>query len=195
MFLKSTASISTRTARFFCRCPDEAPTDPEQEYTTGLSIIAQALKFASDNSGKKLLVAAHAESIGSEGATVSLTDRRAHNVLTYLKGDQEGWAEACQQHCIDDVQNILRWAAKRQGYGCDPGKIDGQNGPKYRKALNAFRQGYKEEFDTEIAGRLQVKGPIDTNDWQAFFELYDIALAEKLEAFDATGKGLQKGTR
>jgi hypothetical protein len=176
----------------FLPAPDQAPEDPEQDYFTGLGIIAQALKFASEKPTEKLLVAAHGESAGSSKACLALTDARARNVLAFLKGDRKGWAESCQSYRVEDVQSILRFVAKKRGYGCDPGEIDNREIPRLQEALDAFRAGYKREFDSETAQSLPDAGPAKAEDFEAFFELYDLALAGEIETFQASEKDPKK---
>jgi len=177
--------------------PDRVPDDPEQPYITALGVVAQALKWAAEHPNQKLLVAAHAEPAnkpGSSGRALTLTQIRARNVLCLLKGDRKGWAESCnQKHRIEDVQSLLRFADRQYSLRCDPGAIDNQDSPAFRQALDAFRAGYKNRFkDTEAAGALPDTGPVDTADFEAFFELYDHYLADKLDTHRADEKDPEK---
>ena len=171
--------------------PDRVPDDPEQPYITALGIIAQALKFAAEHPNQKLLVTAHVAPTNKPGASArakTLSERRARNVLYLLKGDRKGWAETCQEKPrIEDIQNLLAFADRRHGFGCHPGAIDNQDSPALQQALDAFRAGYKRQFEnTEVANNLSDTGSADAADFEAFFELYELCLAEKLETFRAS---------
>ena len=176
--------------------PDRVPDDPEQPYITALGVIAQALKFAADNPNRKLLVAAHVEPAnqpGSSGRALALTKLRASNVLALLNGDGKKWAESCsEKHRVEDVQSLLRFADRRHGLGCDPGAINNQDSPAFRQALDAFRAGFKREHDNEAAKNLPDTGPVDTADFEAFFELTELCLADKLDTHGAGEKDPEK---
>jgi outer membrane protein OmpA-like peptidoglycan-associated protein len=157
--------------------PHQETVHPGQERVTGLSVIALALTHAKSAPAAELLVAGHTDSVGSIGANRTLSERRAANVLAYLQGDAAAWAAACEQHQVEDYQLILKWIADEHGFDCDPGTIDNQMGPMTRGALDRFRA----QYNALREGSLAATGPITAKDWEAFFDLYDAALAEIMD--------------
>jgi hypothetical protein len=159
--------------------PDEdaETTAPEE---TPLSAIASALGFAViAERPRSVLVAGHTDTTGGDDSNLVLSQARADNVQLLLAGDRAAWAEHCQGHyAVDDVQRILRWAARERGWACDPGAIDNDLGKQTRGALKAFRQAYNHE----MAGALDPDADIGPRDWEAFAELYDQKIAERLSA-------------
>jgi hypothetical protein len=139
---------------------------------SALSSIAAAL----DNASDKLCVMAHAQSVGSPEADRTLTTLRAKNVELYLKGDRDGWAASCEAHQVEDYQHILTWIAFAHGYGCDPRRVGDPLGPSTQRALSAFREAYNHDYGTSLA----LEGPITVEDWAAFYDLYEEALAQEL---------------
>lgn len=139
---------------------------------SALATIKAAIEGASD----KLCVMAHASSTGSREGDRTLTALRASNVELYLKGDRDGWAASCEAHCVEDYQHILTWIACAHGYGCDPGPVGEPLGPATQRGLTAFREAYNLDYGAE----LPLDGAITIEDWKAFYDLYDEALALEL---------------
>jgi hypothetical protein len=139
---------------------------------SALDTLAAALENASD----ELCVMAHAETVGSPEADRTLTTLRAENVELYLKGERDAWAASCEAHCVEDYQHILAWIAFAHGYGSDPGAVGAPLGPSTQRALSAFREAYNHDYGAE----LPIDGPISTEDWAAFYDLYDESLAKLL---------------
>jgi outer membrane protein OmpA-like peptidoglycan-associated protein len=88
------------------------PKRVEGGVVTGLSVIAQALNYAGAHSDQKLSVLAHCAPLGSHASEMGLSNLRAQNVLAYLQGDRDAWAESCAAHLADDVATVRDWAKR-----------------------------------------------------------------------------------
>lgn len=149
----------------------EGPGRSEREdRISSLSVIAAALRYAKQNPGKKLMLAAHAEA--------SLSHARAQATQALLKGDREAWGKLCVKHqTLHDLQLTLAWVAETHGWRCHPGPLDGTWGPKTRAARHAFRKHYNRARSASL--------PLDADetsagDWKAFFDLLDLGLTDEL---------------
>lgn len=144
---------------------------------TSIAALSTALRYAADNSGKKLLVAGHTDTVGIDASNVKLSERRARNVQLWLAGKTSEWAELSQTyHRPYDLQVILIWLSVRFGYDCAC-KPDGTVGPKTTRALDRYRRA------TRAAGFSpgEDKAPIGPADWESFFRHYDVVLAGALD--------------
>lgn len=148
----------------------------DQQYVGGLRVMSRAMTYIIE-SGHKLLIAGHTDSVGGGGANCELSQARCDNVLFFLQGHYDAWAEACAQHKVEDYQNILNWIADTRGWDCDPGDIDNLDGPKTQSALKGFRKAYRLAFEQE----LQDRSTPSAEDWRAFANLYETAIEEHVD--------------
>jgi hypothetical protein len=153
--------------------------DPARERTSGLSVMADVLEFAQNNSGKKVLVAGHTDTTSSAEFNLKLSEMRAKNVQLYLAGKRDAWAADCMAHKVADYQSILRFIAREHGVPCDPGSISGKLDDATIAALGNFRNGYN--MDERFPVDLPLFGPIGPEDFGAFYDFYEITLARLLE--------------
>lgn len=157
---------------------------------TGIAVIAAALRFGEEHPDKRLLVVGHTDTAGSRSYNKTLSEDRAKNVHAVLTGDRDGWASSSQaRHKVEDWQQILKWAHEAHGWDCDPGDVDNAYGPMSRQARERFRARYNEEFEASIAER----GPQCEDDWKAYFDLYDVSLAQLLGVPTSDLAGLRQG--
>lgn len=149
-------------------------------YTTGSNdavgglrlVLAAVLRFASEQPGKRLLVAGHADSTGSAAHNLTRSRRRARSVYLYLAGERAAWAQDADRHGTAlDVQKILSWLTRHHGWDCDPGPLDGVFGPRTAGALDRVR---------EAEGAAASGAPAGLRDWERFFDLYERVLACQL---------------
>ncbi|HJZ87045.1 MAG TPA: hypothetical protein VKN99_17855 [Polyangia bacterium] len=150
---------------------------------TGIGIVASCIKYASENPDRELLVAGHADVHPSEAYKLKISQQRAAMARALIQGDRNQFAELAQDsHRVEDYQQILKWVAQTRGWSCDPGKVDGQHGSGTTRALRSFQQ----TFNQEKGGSLAESGAMDGETWKAFFDCYEEALCDTLEADEAT---------
>lgn len=144
---------------------------------TGLAVVGAVLTQVRRAPDLRVLVAGHTDHVGTDAANDLLSARRAENVWLYLTGQREAWARHCQEHYeIRDIEAVLAWVAFAHGWDTDPGEIDGTWGPKDKKARDAFRARYEAEHERKLPAGKQTAA-----DWEACFDLYDRALADRLD--------------
>jgi N-acetylmuramoyl-L-alanine amidase len=157
---------------------------------TGIAVIAAALRFAEGHADKRLKIIGHTDTSGSPGYNQTLSEDRAKNVHAVLTGDRDGWAGACQaRHRVEDWQRILKWVHEAHGWDCDPGKVDNAYGLMSQQARERFRARYNEDFGASLT----VRGPQKEDDWKAFFDIYDVSLAQLLGVETDELPGLRQG--
>ncbi|MCO5169425.1 MAG: hypothetical protein M9894_24030 [Planctomycetes bacterium] len=151
----------------------------EQEVQPGGLLVAQTvLRFAARFPDKKLLVAGHTDTTGSDAFNLELSRLRARNVRAFFAGDKATWVDvAAGRHKVEDWQGILTWLAATRAWDCDPGGVDGKVGPKTKKAIKGFRAA----FNAEHGGSLPSSDAAPARaDWEAFYDCYDHELATRL---------------
>jgi outer membrane protein OmpA-like peptidoglycan-associated protein len=163
----------------------ENPNRERHEALTSIGVFAAALRFSDERPGKKLLVAGHTDTEGSDEFNQTLSDERAQCALALLTGDRESFKAVCDaRHTVADIKQILSWVSRafeEPGFDCDPGAIDGNKATsappvrRFQKAYNANKGALG------TAGPdLTVDGEVGPLTWGAFFDCYEHALQLEL---------------
>jgi outer membrane protein OmpA-like peptidoglycan-associated protein len=161
----------------------ERPSADEHEALTLASVFTSALLFATANVGKKLLVAGHTDTSGTESHNQELSEARAACALACLSGDREGFARTCdERHLVSDYKQILSWAAAAFGFSCAPDKIDDVEftGIAPIKAFQSDYNANRAALGVPDAEELKVDGSMGEKTWGAVFDCYEAALALEL---------------
>jgi outer membrane protein OmpA-like peptidoglycan-associated protein/phage protein D len=158
---------------------DSGADAPPPEAIVGLDVLKTIFLRLKEFPGEKLLVAGHTDTTGPDAYNVPLSEKRAGAVEALLSGDDAAFAKISQaQSKPKDVQQILSWAARKRGWDCDPGKIDGDIGSGTQTALKSFKRHCNEELGTSLQEDAKVDDPF----WRAVFALYMSELAKLLDA-------------
>lgn len=159
---------------------------------TGLAALRSAYLHAEANKAQKVLVTGHTDRSGSDAYNLTLSQKRADNVLHLLLGNRAGWVKVSdEKHQVEDVQQILQWAAGAMGWDCDPGRVDNVAGPKTSAATKKFQVAYNAAVQKTPAewpggGKIAEDGVVGPQTWGAFWDVYLHELAELLGT-DAAG--------
>jgi len=159
-----------------------------QKVVTGVEALAIVFKQLEFDPEGIVLVAAHADTSGSYDHNFMLTDLRGENVLRFLTGEMDRWAEICAtQHNIEDYQQILSFTAKKKpDWGCDPNGIDNKWGPDTKKATEAFLNNTcpynAEEIMKTIEKDPKKKWPVEV--WLEVYKIYNDVLKARLDLPD-----------
>lgn len=88
-----------------------------------------------------------ASSLGDAGANRQLSLRRAKAVKAILDRDPNLWGKIAKANFeTKDIQQFLSDLNKACGWECDPGEVDGQNGPKTKAAIASFQRECKTRY-------------------------------------------------
>ncbi len=156
-------------------------TPPGPDRISGLRVLATAIGFAERSPEKRLLIAGHTDTVGSDSSNLELSTARAENLQLYLSGQIDAWAEHCQENYgVDDYQAILKWIDITFGFDCDPGAIDGDFGDNTRNARDRFRKRVNEELSDALGFELARHVKQNDKDWRAYAHFYDRELARSL---------------
>ena len=163
----------------------EAPSTKEEQHQslTSISGFALILRLNEERPGKKLFVAGHTDSSAGDEFNQKLSQERAECALSVLVGDREQFKTLCQgRHRVGDYKQILSWVSRTfADFNCDPGKIDDNAGTasepvkRFQTAYNANREALGISQPS-----IDVDGSVGEQTWGAFFDLYELALAEEL---------------
>jgi hypothetical protein len=153
---------------------EDAPDLDATSRASPLHVIAALLEFAADHPEREIVVHGHTDTVGGDTSNDALARERARNVQLYLAGEREAWAAHCQEHyAIVDFKRVHRWAAERFGWSTDPGALDNEWTSTPRKARAEFRRC----CDALLGTTLKQNVKQNPGDWQAIFDLYEIAVA------------------
>ncbi|HEY6559853.1 MAG TPA: peptidoglycan-binding protein [Polyangiaceae bacterium] len=169
----------------------ENPDSKQHEALTSIGMIATALRFSEERRGKRVLVAGHTDSEGSEDFNQKLSEERATCALALLTGDREAWKALCHgRHKTADIKQILSWVSRAFDdltFDCDPGRID-DNRATAVEPVRRFQRAYNTNKGALGASGpdLSADGDVGPLTWGAFFDCYEHALREELGE-DAAG--------
>jgi len=158
---------------------------------SSLETVLEALEYG-ESASEVLCLAGHTDTVGSETSNTALSERRAANLAAFIQGDRTTWAQTCADHVDEDIQHLLTWAAYAHGYGCDPGPIDGQIGPRTKAALAQFRRAHNLVHGTALTEGEQ---PFADMDWDAVFTLYDASAIRLLGGDEGRWQALKTAVR
>lgn len=155
---------------------------PDKSRISGLAVLVATYKHAREHPDRLLLDAGHTDTSGQDAYNLSLSVKRADNVLFALEGNRGGWVGIAKaQNRVEDYQQIVKWAGWTYGWGCDPGAIDNVYGPKTKAAVECFQDNYGKTFKNKIA----VDGVVGEQTWGAMFDVYMDQLKAMMNVDDA----------
>jgi peptidoglycan hydrolase-like protein with peptidoglycan-binding domain len=126
----------------FFRTDGEFPLLKENASLVG--VLATAVEYVQQmkpGSEETAVCFGFASSAGAANSNRKLSLRRAQAVKSILDRDFETWeALAKVNFTTTDIQQFPSDLHKACGWECDPGAVDGQNGPKTKAAVLAFQK-------------------------------------------------------
>lgn len=166
---------------------EDEPGTVDQERISGLSVIRAAFLHAADHPDAKLLIAGHTDTAGSASYNETLSKLRAADVRHVLLGEKDPWVKIAQDHSQnEDIKHILRWVARWKGWPCHTDSQGNVCDDAMSKAVKAFQTEFsRPENNLHPIG---IDGSVGKETWGAFFELYQMRLAE-LSQTDVAGLG------
>ncbi|MBN1603624.1 MAG: peptidoglycan-binding protein [Chitinispirillaceae bacterium] len=159
---------------------EEEGTD-SQEKVNGLVVLCDVLRWAYNNKNYKMLLAGHTDTSGPDDYNFKLSKSRADSVYFLLVAQKDSWVEVVKTYNkIEDKQQILKWAALTYSWQCDPGKIDGIEGPDTQTATRNFqkRSGISDD------------GIFGEQTWGVVYELYQKHISQLMENDDGSKNAL-----
>jgi peptidoglycan hydrolase-like protein with peptidoglycan-binding domain len=91
--------------------------------------------------GETCICFGFASSAGEAGPNRRLSLRRAQAVKALLDRDEAAWVELAKAHFeTRDIQQFLSDLHAACGWECDPGAVDGQDGPRTKAAIESFQK-------------------------------------------------------
>jgi outer membrane protein OmpA-like peptidoglycan-associated protein len=144
---------------------------------------------------KKLFIAGHTDTKGSDQFNQPLSEERAKVALAMLSGDRDNFAKLCQKrHDGVDLTQIFHWVSDSPdfGFGCKPTLNDQ---PPSTTTVTHFKQSYDAAFDAKFKGMPGAKkfgtanGTQDEALWGAIFDCYEYGLCCELGDMETSTEG------
>jgi outer membrane protein OmpA-like peptidoglycan-associated protein len=189
----------------------ESPTSGTGTALSSVGMLALALRFNEERPGHSMLLAGHADSVGSDKSNDKLSAKRAELTHAVLTGNRDTFVNiANETGKVSDWKQILKWSAAAfpmvptlregeepgddealpEGFAlADPGKID-DDATTGKPAATAFQKAYNRN-KTALGGQDDLKpdGVVGRKTWGAIFDLYQYNLAQELgEDFASLGQ-------
>lgn len=153
-------------------------TDREILLPQSLGALIVLVEFAREHPEKRILVAGHTDTVGSDAHNTELSERRAQNVQLWLCGDVEGWAAHCQENFeIADFKAVHLWAHEHLGWSTNPGELDNEWHSKARVARDVFRSQCESLLEIELEHHVAQ----NEADWRAIHDLYSLIVSRYLD--------------
>jgi hypothetical protein len=141
-----------------------------------LDALAKSIGWAKE-SGEQLVVFGHTDTSGGPRSNFEVSERRAKASLALLSRDASVWDELAKNNRqTDEMQACLKGLSLAHGWDCDPGKVDGEDGPKTKAAVKAFQKRCNALYQLGI----RVDAVVDPATWKAMHRVICGLLAAKL---------------
>ncbi len=135
-----------------------------------LEAIKLAYNHQHENPDEQLLIAGHTDTTATARFNFELSSYRARVIRSLMKNDLDEWNECVTAKSrIEDKQAILKYFHGYDGMNCDPGPVDGVQGPRTNEAIRGFQRGYNRHVG---ADEIAVDGLWGRQTWGAVFNLY-----------------------
>ncbi|MFZ5897507.1 MAG: hypothetical protein ACOY0T_41040 [Myxococcota bacterium] len=157
----------------------------ETVLSPGITLLERTFRFL-QLSKRKLLLAGHTDTVGSDDSNVKLSELRADCVKAVLLGDRDLFAEVANAPHIpdkakkestlrDDKLQIADWVAAEFNLPCS--RKENQGDPI--RTFKAFQKAYN-DFGFPGAEPIPVDGDWGPLTWKAAFDFYQHRLADRL---------------
>lgn len=144
--------------------------------------LASALDWAGKHPNETLIAFGHADARGDGDSNRRLSLLRGEAIKSLLDHDVEAWAKLAASHgAVQDYQQILQSLARLRGWPCDPGAVDGIDGPNTRTAVRSFQR----ECNARYRLGLDPDGEVGPKTWRAIHRVL-CALVQELLGTDAS---------
>jgi hypothetical protein len=110
-----------------------------------------------------VVIAGFASSSGTADHDRDLSARRAQAIKALLGRDADAWGDLAANFQTQDIQQILSGLASGFGWPCDPGAVDGEDGPATQAGVKAFQA----ECNTRYSLGLDEDGLCGPETWKA----------------------------
>jgi hypothetical protein len=126
----------------------------------------------------------HADSTGEHSINYDISLQRAQALTAFLNEDYQQWVQIAQQKgTVRDYQQIFKslcTCRAHQGWSCDPGAVDGIDGPKTQAAVKQFQSDVRDIWQYSAT----VDGIVGPQTWRAIAICYCHELCHMLTHAD-----------
>jgi outer membrane protein OmpA-like peptidoglycan-associated protein len=170
---------------------------PEQHFLSGGSVpcldekgeliqrLAEALKWVSSNESFQCVAIGHSDSTGERPKNFKISQRRAQACASLVAADDKSWASAVGEPSIKELQTTLKGFTTTFGWSCDPGALDGENGPKTKKAVSRFQWACNKLYKSGLT----VDGVAGPKTWKAIHRTICGLVAREIGVADPSSSG------
>ncbi|MGC4063440.1 MAG: YbhB/YbcL family Raf kinase inhibitor-like protein [Polyangiaceae bacterium] len=156
---------------------------------TAVGLFATVLRYNERFPGKKLFIAGHTDTRGSDKFNQPLSEERAKVALALLLGQPDEFIKLCvKRHDEVDITQIFDWSTKAFGFTCKPTTLTAPPSTERYQQFRASFNNWVDEWDPveevdprSSSGKIAGAGRLDEFIWRAIFDLYEYDLRLELE--------------
>src|ERR1035437_7089255 len=143
----------------------ECPTlDEAGGLVQALAAVVKQLSLPQPMGSDTVVIFGFASSSGSDAHNRDLSLRRAQVLKALLGRDADSWGDLANANFTTiDIQQILLGLTAGFDWPCDPGEVDGEDGPKTQGAVKAFQA----ECNSRYSLHLKPDGVCGPKTWKA----------------------------
>jgi hypothetical protein len=145
--------------------------DPGEGLIHGLS---HAFYHAKENRNEEMVIVGHADTSGEPEVNYPLSELRALGVKAILTGNQDDWKKVVKKAKVADYQRTLKSLNTLYFWDCDPGAVDGEDGPRTRRAVKGFQKEANSIFGLGLAD----DGVMGEKTWLAVLDVLRFLLSQ-----------------
>lgn len=162
----------------FFPCLDEAGTLVDR--------LAACLCYAKEHTDRSLVAFGHATG-GECEANFDLSQQRGRACVALIANNGAAWQDlAKEQLTLKEIQTALKSLVLAYGWSCDPGEIDGEDGPKTQKAVKSFQKACNQKYGLSLTED-GVAGPLT---WKAMHRVLMGGIAKALGLEDSKAESV-----
>ncbi len=144
-----------------------------------LGALITTLKFAQAHSELALVLIGHADTSGQISYNYDISGLRASAVKAILSNNEPLWKETVlSKNGVKDYQMIFKTLSSSFGWDCDPGAVDGVDGPKTKSAVKGFKAEAKSRYGLNVTNI----DTVDNDTWGTIFQVYSKLIIEALQS-------------
>ncbi|MCB9495779.1 MAG: peptidoglycan-binding protein [Fibrobacteria bacterium] len=112
--------------------------------------FASAIAFSREHYNLTPKAYGHASAGGGYKKEQDVSSRRARAIAAFLTKDAATWKDLSDDSTVEELQSILAGFDTLPEWNCNPGPIDGINGPRTRNAVKSWQRHFNSHHELQL---------------------------------------------